>query len=58
MDSLARDVDTALNDQMLGEMNDTIHGEVVNITQGGAQNIDAQSVTIKQGGVRMSAPSR
>ncbi|HZQ05698.1 MAG TPA: hypothetical protein VFD70_03910 [Anaerolineae bacterium] len=39
-------------DEMMGEMNRTIHGEVVNITQGGVRNIDAQSVTVKQGGVQ------
>ncbi len=52
MNNSTPDLDQELDEPMLDEMNDTVHGQVVNITQGGAQNIDAQTVTIKQGGAQ------
>jgi hypothetical protein len=52
MEQPVQDLDQEFDEQMLNELNDTVHGDVVNINQGGVQNIDAQQVTIKQGGVQ------
>lgn len=52
MDNSIENLEQPMDDQLMDESNDTVHGEVVNITQGGAQNIDAQQVTIRQGGVQ------